>query len=147
MAFRRQLGVDESALDNFLDAYDPETEVGESLWDLDDEDESFSDSSDYEYAVGAPIWELFDVDDSDESDEEPVGESEEWEEYPLSEADPEESEFEDSLHYFKNKADAKFSDEFMVGSFDPDDMIDQFLLKALEPQDHDSEFDDSEELQ
>merc|ERR1719499_1950057 len=147
LAVRRRLQVDDLALDSFMDAYGPETEVGESLWNLDDEDESLSDSSDYEYAVGAPEWEMFDVDDSGESDEEPVGESAEWEEYPLSEADPEESEFEDSLHYFKHKADAKFSDEYMVGSFDPDDMVDQFLLKALEPQDHDSEFDDSEELQ
>merc|ERR1719499_2526083 len=147
LAVRRRLQVDDLALDSFMDAYGPETEVGESLWNLDDEDESLSDSSDYEYAVGAPEWEMFDVDDSGESDEEPVGESAEWEEYPLSAADPEESEFEDSLHYFKHKADAKFSDEYMVGSFDPDDMVDQFLLKALEPQDHDSEFDDSEELQ
>merc|ERR1719499_2384245 len=147
LAVRRRLQVDDLALDSFMDAYGPETEVGESLWNLDDEDESDSDSFDYEYAVGAPEWEMFDVDDSGESDEEPVGESAEWEEYPLSEADPEESEFEDSLHYFKHKADAKFSDEYMVGSFDPDDMVDQFLLKALEPQDHDSEFDDSEELQ
>merc|ERR1719499_542171 len=142
LAVRRRLQVDDLALDSFMDAYGPETEVGESLWNLDDEDESDSVSFDYEYAVGAPEWEMFDVDDSGESDEEPVGESAEWEEYPLSEADPEESEFEDSLHYFKNKADAKFSDEFTVGSFDPDDMVDQFLLKALEPQD-----DDSEELQ
>merc|ERR1719499_2339417 len=147
LAVRRRLQVDDLALDSFMDAYGPETEVGESLWNLDDEDESDSVSFDYEYAVGAPEWEMFDVDDSGESDEEPVGESAEWEEYPLSEADPEESEFEDSLHYFKHKADAKFSDEYMVGSFDPDDMVDQFLLKALEPQDHDSEFDDSEELQ
>ena len=60
-AFRRRLRVNEDALEEFMDAYGPETAVGEDFWNFSDEDESFEDSGDWEdleEAVGAPRWEV-----------------------------------------------------------------------------------------
>merc|ERR1719204_1090121 len=152
-SYRRRLSLSDDALDLFLEDYGPETAVGASFWDLDNADELFEDSS--EELVGAPRWEDYDVDDSEDFDSsESESDSSEWsdsesldlesddsedesevgvefEEYPLSETDPEESEFEDILHFFRSEDDPEApEEEFKVGSLTPTTLLTSFCSNS-----------------